>query len=192
MQEGQNLRTSLENNPRKYVFQFFFFNLSNWEKIPDGPHCQIFIRLTITVTFSLDKHSPLALIINPASCTGTHDKNSALKRASCYSIYILHSCRRRLLDLNAFKRSRTKKKSAKCGQGAYGTCRKWLPRSLSRTKLSQRMGSTIPCRIFQAWLRGTIFGEIPRGGLFRYYLPGSYKFNSVTVSELFPRVRRDR
>ena len=54
----------------------------------------------------MDKHSLLALIINPASFT--NDKN--LERASRYFIYILHSCRRRLLDLNAFNRPSKKKK----------------------------------------------------------------------------------
>ncbi len=34
-------------------------------------------------------------------------------------------------------------------------------------------------RIFWAWPWSTIFWEIPCGGLFRYYLPGNYKFNRV-------------
>ncbi len=60
------------------------------------------------------------------------------------------------------------------------SCWKWLPRSLFRTKLCHRMGSTIPCRgIFRPWSWDTIFWEILCGGLFRYYLPGSYKFNCV-------------
>ena len=59
------------------------------------------------------------------------------------------------------------------------SCWKWLARSLFRTKLCHRMGSTILCRIFLFWPWGTIFWEILCGGMFRYYLPGSYKFNHV-------------
>ncbi len=47
------------------------------------------------------------------------------------------------------------------------SCWKWLPRSLFRTKLCH-----------------TIYWEIPCGGLFRYYLPGGYKFNStIAITE---------
>ncbi len=59
----------------------------------------------------MDKDSLLKFIINPASVViGPLNKNSPLERASRCFIYILHSRRRRLLNLDALNRQKKKKK----------------------------------------------------------------------------------